>query len=187
VLSVGVAGGLHADTAVGDVVICEHVDHESQRGPGREDTVASHPALVEAAEAAGRGLGLNVVTGSSLTVDEVAWTAEEKSAHHEWKSHTIVEMESYWVGEAAAAARIPFLAVRTISDGPGDRILQTGAVRDDGSFDQKALLDFLAVNPDAGPDIAVMAENSRLSHGNLAIVMAGLLPPLIQHLQRDVC
>lgn len=187
VLSVGIAGGLHEDIGVGDVVVCEHVDHESKRGAGTEDTVASHPALVEAAEAAARGLGLTVVSGSSLTVDEVAWTEEEKADHHSWKSHTIVEMESYWVGEAAAARRIPFLAVRTISDGPDDQIFKTGAVRDDGTFDQEALLAFLRDNPEVGPHLNRMAENSRLSLGNLAIVMAGLLPPLIQHLHRDVC
>jgi nucleoside phosphorylase len=186
VLSIGVAGGLHKDTNVGDVIVCEHVDHESGR-TGQEDTVACHPGLVAAAEAAASGLGLTVITGSSITVDEVAWGADEKTAHHAWKSHTIVEMESYWIGEAAAKRRIPFLAVRTISDGPDDRILQTGAVRDDGTLDQDSLLAYLRDHSDDGPRLAQMAENSRLSLGNLAIVMAGLLPPLIQHLHRDVC
>jgi nucleoside phosphorylase len=187
VLSVGIAGGLHAETNVGDVVICEHVDHESKRSVGQEDTVACHPALVTAAEAAGKGLGLNVITGSSITVDEVAWGADEKAAHHGWKQHTIVEMESYWIGEAAAKRRIPFLAVRTISDGPTDGILQTGAVLDDGGFDQDALLAYLREHPEAGAELTGMAERSRLALGNLAIVMAGLLPPLIQHFHRDVC
>ncbi len=187
VLSVGIAGGLHENTSVGDVVVCEHVDHESRRGSGQEDTVACHPGLVTAAEAAAGGLGLNVITGSSITVDEVAWGADEKATHHAWKSHTIVEMESYWIGEAAAAKRIPFLAVRTISDGPADPIVKTGAVRDDGTFDQDALLAYLREHPDDGPRLTQMAEHSRLAFGNLAIVMAGLLPPLIQHLHRDVC
>jgi nucleoside phosphorylase len=187
VLSVGIAGGLHEDITVGDIVVCEHVDHESKRGVGTEDTVACHPALVEAAETAARGLGMSVITGSSLTVDEIAWGAEEKAAHHEWKGHTIVEMESYWVGAAASARRIPFLTVRAVSDGPKDTIQQTGAVREDGTFDQEALLAYLREHPEAGPHLASMAEHSRLSLGNLAIVMAGLLPPLIQHFHRDVC
>jgi adenosylhomocysteine nucleosidase len=186
VLSVGIAGGLHRDLKVGDVVVCEHVDHESQRG-GSEDTVACHPALMDAAESAARGLGLNVITGSSITVDEVAWTAEEKATHHSWKAHNIVEMEGYWIGEAAAVRRIPFLAVRTISDGPDDRIVRTGAVRDDGVFDREALLAHIREHPEDGPELALMAERSRLAFGNLAIVMAGLLPPLVQHFKRDVC
>jgi adenosylhomocysteine nucleosidase len=187
VLSVGIAGGLHPDLKAGDVVVCEHVDHESRRGSGREDTVASHPGLVEAAEAAARGLALNVVAGSSITVDEVAWGEAEKAAHHAWKAHDIVEMESYWAGEAAAARRLPFLAVRTISDGPGDAITNTGAVREDGTFDQETMLAYLRENPEAGATLTAQAKRSRLALGNLAIVMAGLLPPLIQHFRRDVC
>lgn len=187
VLSVGIAGGLREDVKAGDVVVCEHVDHESHRGSGREDTVASHPALVDAAETAARGLGLNVITGSSITVDEVAWGEEEKAAHHSWKAHTIVEMESYWVGEAAAARRIPFLTVRTISDGPEERISQTGAVRDDGTFDQEAFLAYIREHPEAATELAGQYERSRLAIGNLTIVMAGLLPPLVQHFKRDVC
>ena len=187
VLSVGIAGGLHPDLKAGDVVVCEHVDHESHRGSGVEDTIASHPGLMEAAEAAAWGLDLPVRTGSSITVDEVAWGEAEKAAHHSWKAHDIVEMESYWIGEAAAARRLPFLAVRTISDGPSDEISQTGAVRDDGTFDQEALLAYLREHPEAAAALTGQAERSKLGLGNLAIVMAGLLPPLIQHFHRDVC
>jgi hypothetical protein len=96
-------------------------------------------------------------------------------------------MESYWIGESAAARRIPFLAVRTISDGPEDTISNTGAVRDDGAFDQEAFLAYIQEHPEAATKLAGQAERSRLAIGNLTIVMAGLLPPLVQHFKRDVC
>ena len=73
--------------------------------------------------------------GSSLTVDEAAWGPAEKAAHHAWKRHEIVEMESFWIGEAAAKRGIPFLTARTISDTAEHQLLQTGAMREDGTFD----------------------------------------------------
>jgi len=115
-LSVGVAGGLSPKLSAGDLVVCERVDHESHRHSGVDATVVSHAGLMEAAVAAARGIGLRVSTGSSITVDELAFGADEKSAHHAWRGHAIVEMESFWIGEAAAKRGLPFLTVRTISD-----------------------------------------------------------------------
>jgi nucleoside phosphorylase len=186
VLSVGIAGGLSPRLEGGDVVLCERIDHESHRGLAVDETVFSHPGLVEAGEAAARGVDLPVYRGSSLTIDDVAWGPDEKAHHHSWKAHDIVEMESFWVGEAAARHGIPFLAVRTISDTATDRLHQTGAVRDDGTFDQDAFLAYVREHPGAAPEIAQSAELSRRALGNLALVMAGLLPPLIQHFRAGV-
>src|SRR5439155_326262 len=83
---------------------------------GFDAIVLSHAGLVEAALAAARGMRLSVSTGSSITVDELAAGADEKSAHHAWKGHDIVEMESFWVGEVAAKRGLPFLAVRAIAE-----------------------------------------------------------------------
>jgi nucleoside phosphorylase len=115
-LSIGVAGGLSPKLSVGDLVVCERIDHESHRQSRFDATVLSHAGLVEAAVAAARGMRLSVSTGSSITVDELAVGADEKSAHYAWNGHDIVEMESFWVGEAAAKRDLPFLAVRAISD-----------------------------------------------------------------------
>jgi nucleoside phosphorylase len=186
VLSVGIAGGLHADLAGGHVVLCERIDHESHRESGIEQTVFSDPRLIEAGEAVAGGMGLPFLRGSSLTIDAVAHGPEAKAHHHAWKAHDIVEMESYWVGEAAARHNIPFLAVRTISDTATDTLHRTGAMSDDGTFDQERFLSYMREHPEAAADVARMAEVSRLAITNLAIVMAGLLPPLIQHFDRDV-
>ncbi len=181
VLSVGVAGGLSSRVKVGDVIMCDRIDHESHRGQSKEETVRSDSRLIGAALGAARGLGLPASKGSAITVDEVAWGPAEKSSHHSWKGHDIVEMESFWIGEAAAQHETPFLAIRTISDCAGDEITQTLAVQEDGTVDAEKFLAYAREHPEAAPSLAAQAERSRVALGNLALVLAGFLPPLVQH------
>lgn len=181
VLSVGVAGGLAPHVTAGEVVVCERIDHESHRADGREESVFSDPRLVEVAIAAGNGLDLPVSLGSSLTVDEAAWGPDEKAAHHSWRAHDIVEMESYWIGEVSARHDLPFLCVRTISDTAEDSLLQTRAMDEYGNFDQERLLQYIREHPEHAPLIVAQSERGRAAFTNLAALMAGLLPPLAQH------
>jgi len=185
-LSVGVAGGLSPKLSAGDLVVCERVDHESQRNSGADATVVSHAGLMEAAVAAARGMGLPVSTGSSITVDELAVGADEKSVHHAWKGHDIVEMESFWIGEAAAKRDLPFLAVRTISDGAAEPLVRTGAMKADGNFDQQALLDYVRDHPEVAPLVARQFEAGRLALNNLTVFLAAFLAPLVQHFHSGV-
>lgn len=181
VLSVGVAGGLSPTIGAGDVIVCERIDHESHREGGREASVYSDERLAKVAVAAGSRLELQVARGTSITVDQAAWGPEEKARHHSWRAHDIVEMESFWIGEAAAQARVPFLALRTISDTADDSLLNTGAMDEQGNFNQQALLDYIRSHPDHAPLIAAQSERGRLAFTNLAIMMAALLPPLAEH------
>lgn len=183
VLSVGVAGGLVSRLEVGDIVMCQRIDHESQRAGGRQETVHTDSRLLGAALGAAKGLGLPVSKGTSLTVDEAAWSVAEKSAHHSWKGHDIVEMESFWIGDAATRHDAPFLAIRTVSDSAGDELVQTYGVNEDGTFDSERFLQYAREHPESAPLLAAQAERSRLALGNLAIVLAGFLPPLVQHFQ----
>ena len=181
VLSVGVAGGLAPHIRAGGVVVCERIDHESHRANGRDESVFSDERLTEVAMAAGKGLDLPISRGSSLTVDEAAWGHAEKAAHHSWKAHDIVEMESFWIGEVAARHDLPFLCVRTISDTAEDSLLQTGAMDVHGNFDQQRLLEYIREHPEHAPMIAAQSERGRAAFTNLTILMAGLLPPLAKH------
>ncbi|MEO8456991.1 MAG: hypothetical protein ABI559_04180 [Chloroflexota bacterium] len=181
VLSIGVAGGLKPALECGDIIVCETIDHELHRASGKIESVTCSPSLIEAALAAGRGFGLHVSPGTSLTLDEAAWTADAKAEHHAWKGHDIVEMESFWVGQAAAEAGAPYLAVRSISDAADHPLPKTGAMKDDGNFDPDALLAYVQEHPEAAPLIAAQAERAQPAFGNLAILLTGLLPPLVQH------
>jgi len=179
-LSVGIAGGLMTGLAVGDLVVCTHIDHESHRHSAEEMSIFCDRELVRDAVAAATELGFAVSEGSSLTVDEVAWGPAEKAAHHAWKKHEIVEMEGFWVAEAASKKGLPFLAVRTISDGALDSLPDLGVMRPDGTIDQDKLLAYLREHPEAGVRLSEVARNSRLALNNLATFLATFLPRIAQ-------
>jgi nucleoside phosphorylase len=183
-LSLGVAGGLSPKIDAGEVVVCDRIDHESHRAAKVDARVTCDPNLVEAAAAAARGMSLPTHIGSSITVDEAAWGPDEKAAHHAWKGHDIVEMESFWIGEAAARRGMPFLTVRTISDHHGDSLVQTNAMKPDGTFDRDAFLAYVREHPEVQPIVARQYEAGRLAFANLSIFCAAFLPPLAEHFAR---
>lgn len=178
VVSVGVAGGLLPEMSVGDVVVCRHVDHESHRHRGEEMSVFCNERLVERACEVAQSIRLPVCVGGSLTVDEAAWGPAEKAAHHAWKRHEIVEMESFWIGGAAARRGIPFLTVRTISDTAEHELLQTGAMREDGTFDAAAFQVWAQAHPELIEDFAKSATNARLAFSSLTRFLSAFLPLL---------
>jgi len=186
VLSAGVAGGLSAKLSAGDLVVCDRIDHESHRHSGVERTVVSHAGLVEAAVAAARGTDVPVSTGSSITVDELAFGAEEKSAHHAWKGYDIVEMESFWIGERAAKRGLPFLAVRTISDDAAEPLVTARAMKPDGNLDQRALFDYVREHPEVASLVARQSEAGRMALANLTMFFAAFLAPLVQQFNSGV-
>lgn len=187
VLSIGVAGALAPRLECGDVIICERVDHESHRkSRAWKAGVPCDARLVAAALAAATGMGLPVSKGTSLTVDEPAWTETDKSAHHDWKKHDIVEMESFWVGEAATRAGVPFLSIRTVSDAASHAQPNTGAMQPDGSFDEERFLEYVREHPETAELVGLMAERARPAFGNLAIMLAAFVPPLVEHFETGV-
>jgi nucleoside phosphorylase len=178
-LSVGVAGALVPGIAVGDLVVCSHVDHESHRHKAEETSVFCHEELIERAREAAESTGLPATVGSSLTVDEAAWGPAEKAAHHSWKRHEIVEMESFWIGEAVVKRGIPFLTTRTISDAAEHQLLQTGAMREDGTFDVAVFQAWAQVHPEAVEAWAQTAENARAAFSTLTRFLSAFLPLLV--------
>lgn len=178
VLSVGIAGGLRQGLSAGEVVVCTHVDHESYRRAPECVSVYCDDRLIAEALGAAAAAGLRATAGASLTVDEAAWGPAEKAALHAWKRHDIVEMESFWVGQAASRRGIPFLAVRTVSDTVDHRLHDTGALREDGSLDPDAFQQWASANPGLLDDWKSGVANARLAFANLAAFLTRLLPRL---------
>jgi nucleoside phosphorylase len=179
VLSVGVAGALVPGIAVGDLVVCRHVDHESHRHTDVEQTIYSDDRLLETALEAAREAGMSVRTGTSITTDEAAWGPAEKAAHHTWKAHDIVEMESFWIAEAAVRRGIPFLAVRSVSDSSADSLPNIGLMRPDGTLDNEKLIAHLRDHPETGEQLSRVAQNSRTALANLAAYLEVLSAALV--------
>jgi adenosylhomocysteine nucleosidase len=160
VLSVGLAGALSPEYAVGDLVLCEQVyreEPESETGRAGEP-VRSDLLLLEAARTAASGRGLSIRTGSSMTTSYLVAEPRQKALLRQATGMDVVEMESYWVGRAALEQRLPFLAVRVVSDGVEDPVLDLpGVVTPEGEQRVRKALPYVLRHPGSIPHLLRLA------------------------------
>jgi adenosylhomocysteine nucleosidase len=142
VISFGVAGGLCPTLRSGDVVVATEV----MAGASRWQTgLALSEELI-----AGTGLGKRrVVEGGIVGVERVIAAQAGKAALRSETGAVAVDMESHIAADYAAAAGLPFAALRVISD-PANRALPalaTSAIKPDGNIDMRKVLRGVARNP----------------------------------------
>jgi adenosylhomocysteine nucleosidase len=178
VLSVGTAGGLNLDLRAGQLLACSHVHHAGMRGTLEETPAFSDERLLALALEVASGAEIEARLGSAVTVDEIAWTSAAKADLHAWMEHDVVEMESYWIGKAAAAAGLPYLALRVVTDQAADELVQTPAISADGTFDVGAFQAWIKDHPEYIPMFAQQADRSRRGLGTLAQFLSAFLPRL---------
>ncbi len=170
VLSVGLAGALSPERAVGDLVFCERVYRAE---PGSEAGVAaepvlSDPLLLETARRAASGRGLSTCIGSSLTTSYVVAEPQQKALLRRTTGMDVVEMESYWVGRAALEHGLPFLAARVVLDELGDRLPELpGVVESDGSRRTLRALPYLLRRAGQLPSLLRTGASERRALGTL--------------------
>ena len=124
-LSWGVAGGLDPALVPGDLVIpAEVVAEDGGSWPVSQELSAALAAGVPSPlRGEGQGGG-----GHILGLDRMVLSAAEKAALFERTGAVALDMESHRVALVAAAAGLPFLAVRAIGD-PAGRALPALAAR----------------------------------------------------------
>jgi len=179
VLSVGLAGALSPECAVGDLVFCEQVyraEPESEAGRAPEP-VLSDLLLLETARTAASGRGLSTRTGSSLTTAHLVAEPRQKTLLRQVTGMDVVEMESYWVGRAALEQRLPFLAVRVISDGVGDPVPDIpGVVTPEGEQRVRQVLPYVLRHPASIPHLLRLAGGELKAVANLTRFLEAFVP-----------
>lgn len=141
-LSFGVAGGLDPALVPGAVIVADSII-----APGGE-RLAGSPAWAERVADALSG-HLEARRGAIAGADRVVATPAAKRALFEATGAVATDMESHGVAAAAAAAGVPFLAIRAVAD-PAARAVPgwlLGAISDDGSVDPRAILKPLLMRP----------------------------------------
>jgi adenosylhomocysteine nucleosidase len=170
VLSVGLAGALSPECTVGDLVFCERVyraEWESEADRAGEP-VLSDLLLLETARQAASGRGLSTRTGSSLTTSYLVSKPRQKTLLRQATGMDVVEMESYWVGYGALEHRLPFLAVRVISDGVDDPVLDIpGVVTPEGEQRVRHVLPYVLRYPASIPHLLRLAAGEVKAVANL--------------------
>ena len=142
VISFGIAGGLDPDLKSGDVVVATEVMAGASRWMAG---LALSDELI-----AGTGLGrMRVVQGGLVGVEQLVAARAGKAALHLETGAVAVDMESHIAADYAAAACLPFAALRVISD-PASRALPalaSNAIKPNGDIDLRKVLRSLARNP----------------------------------------
>ncbi len=108
-IAAGLCGGLDPTLQRGDVVVAESVSRPS--GP---------PLAAHHATAVLRSDGLPRVR--VITADRVVETPESKQQLRDSSGGAVVDMESWWIAQAAESAAIPWTVVRSVSDTATDQI-----------------------------------------------------------------
>ena len=183
VVSAGFAGGVRGGLKAGDLYVCDRL--LSVEGPAvtwrAEDAVerpAGDTALVEQlSNTAGPRRQRYGVCGC-LTVPALAWTKSMK----EWIGSTfpvsIIDMESFWVGEKAAEREVPHLAVRTVLD-PVEQTLPRFVARLVGERSWRRwprAARELAIGPLETPRLFALASQAKIARAALAGFLADLRP-----------
>lgn len=110
IISWGIAGGLSPGLTIGDLVVPEQI-----RG---DDVLYAVDANLRRALAA--RLGNRLHGGALVTTAEVIRTPQSKAALHRRHGAIAVDMESAAIAQVAADHRLPFAAIRAISDRASD-------------------------------------------------------------------
>ncbi|MGX7744551.1 phosphorylase [Rhodopseudomonas parapalustris] len=142
VISFGVAGGLDPSLEAGDIVIATEVVAGERRWTSE---VALTDELLKSA-----GLGRHrVVRGGLVGAEQVIAARAAKAALRSETGAAAVDMESHIAADFAAAAELPFAALRVISD-PASRSLPqivSTAIKPNGDIDLRKVLRGIARHP----------------------------------------
>lgn len=122
ILNIGISGALDPSLAIGEIVVCGAFSYHDV---APDEVFANHPTLggerkadeklVEKAAAACITLGLSYRTGKAVSGDQIIFDANYAKKLFE-KGGVIVDMESGALAHACHVNKIPFCAVRAVSD-----------------------------------------------------------------------
>ncbi|SEM69909.1 5'-methylthioadenosine/adenosylhomocysteine nucleosidase [Lihuaxuella thermophila] len=128
VIFTGVAGALHSDLDIGDLVIsteCQQHDMDASplgfpKGtiPFQETSVfPADPGLIEWAKKAGESIeGVKVLTGKVLSGDQFISDVEKVKQLREEFNGACVEMEGAAVAHVCHLSGVPYVVIRSMSD-----------------------------------------------------------------------
>jgi len=131
IVSLGFAGALTAELRAGDIIVCSTLCYCNGRTHGglESESLSSDASLLALITRALGSSRIRLYYGSSVTVPQLLSNPESKERLYKISRAHIADMESYWVARIASQERIPFLAIRAVSDTcqeslpPFDRIL----------------------------------------------------------------
>jgi adenosylhomocysteine nucleosidase len=167
-LCAGVAGALSPAAALNDIVVGSEI-FQAHLATGVEPArvfVKPRYQLIEPSAAAAGGA---FHCGGVVTCDRLAATAQEKHAIFQKTAALVVEMETAAVAQVAADRRLPFLAVRVISDTAEESLPgELNALHRDGRLQWGRVVSTVVSRPAAARQMARLGRRAARASQRLA-------------------
>jgi adenosylhomocysteine nucleosidase len=173
-VSVGVAGAVHPDLAIGDVLVSRNVCllDGGQTGPLRPLAMLSETAWQAATRALQPGRR-RLLSGTAVTTH----AAQSSAAQIEGMVNPILEMETSGIAQAAEQQGIPLLSVRGISDGPSAPLpFEIEAIMDDQyNLRMGKIIQTMLCHPRSLSQYLLLGRNTRQAAENAAMALIAAL------------
>jgi adenosylhomocysteine nucleosidase len=178
IISLGFAGALAQELRIGDVVVCSILHGAPGLGEEKQrlEPLAPDANLLSMASQGSGDRAIRFCLGSGITVLQLNSSTQKMQGLSETFHADIVDMESYWIARIASARRIPFIAIRSISDNiqssvqPFDRILAP-----DGELLWKKAVFCFLLHPWYLLNVFTLYRNTRPAKRNLAAFVGDLV------------
>ena len=178
IVSLGFAGALTPEVVIGDVVVCAtmHCASRFDAEEGESGACAADANLLALASQVSGDMTARSCVGSGVTVMELDASPQRMQELRQTFRAEIVDMESYWIAKIAYVRRIPFIAVRSISDTmqqgvqPFDKILTS----DGRLLWRRAVLCFLS-RPHYLVNVFTLFKNTQHARRTLTAFVANLV------------
>ncbi len=175
VLITGVAGGLHSDLKIGDLVIADRLLMRREEEFVAAHTIAIADARIDQLAKALSRKGIKHKRGTMLTSRRAIATASDKRRAHAELGAISVDMESAAIAQEAAARDIPFVCLRTIMD-TADQSLEGAMLADEnGKVRIGAAARALITNPRLVPASIRLMRNLRIATASMAAAVEAVL------------
>ncbi len=173
-ISFGIAGAVHADLQIGDVVISSKscVLEHGLPGETRQLSTLSETAWKAAAEALQPDKA-QILVGTTITTHGSQVILDEGNEI----LHPVLEMETAGIARVAAEQKVPLVSIRSISDGPQAPIpidLEAAMGGNDNLRIDKLIMMTLR-NPKILFQSGQMMKNSRIAEDHAALVLWAVL------------
>lgn len=177
-ICLGFAGALTPDLKIGDVVVCSAL----LRGSGFDSVEggpAAYPADSTLSDLASWDLGdgtAHFLLGTCVTVPHLVTTPQKKQELWRESQAQVVDMESYWIARMAFSRRVPFIAIRSISDTLQDDLQALDHILDsEGRLLWKRVAPYFLLHPHHLPSVVAAFRNMRRAERNLTTFVSDLV------------
>ena len=177
-ISLGFAGALTPDLTIGDVVVCSTVHRASgfEKDEARAEAYAADANLLALASSGPGDRRTRFFLGTSVTVPRLVSSSQRKQELSREFDAQIVDMESYWIAGVALTRRVPFIAIRSVSDTLKDDLRAVDHILDsEGSVRWKRVVPYFLLHPHHLASVSAAFRNMQRARSSLTDFISDLV------------